>query len=140
MSWSLLSLFEAIGETDEVVNGQIELELIDDCIIATMTEHGDLPVVITVSEQQMLMQAALFPLSAIKDPVALNEEFLRTHKYLPLSTVAIERINNQDQYVLFGALSASSTLENVMLELSTLATNVLNVADACEEHIQVAVS
>lgn len=136
MNWTLLSLFEAIGETQPVVDGEITLELVDDCIIATMNEYGDLPIVVTVSDQQMLMQSVLFPVSAIQDPVKLNEEFLRTHKYLPLSTVAIERINNQDQYVLFGALSASSTLENVMLEMMTLATNVLNVADACEDHIK----
>lgn len=136
MRWDTLSLSEALSHTEEMQNGSLQLELVDDCIIATMVEHGDLPVVISISSDQMLMEASLFPVSAIDDVNALNEEFLRSHKYLPLSTVAIETIHGEDHYVLFGALSASSTLENVMLELHTLATNVLNVADACEEHIQ----
>jgi len=135
MTWNNLSLFEALTGTEAVQSGDIQVQLTDDCLVATMTEQGDLPVVISVAREQMLMEAVLFPVASVKDATALNEEFLRSHKYLPLSTVAIERINNEDHYVLFGALSASSSLDNVLLELHTLATNVLNVADACEDQL-----
>lgn len=135
MSWTTQSLFDAMYELDVVTNGEITITRVGDCLAATMHEYGDLPVVISTSENQMLMESVLFPVAVVKDKDALNDEFLRNHKYLPLSTVAIETFNGEDHYVLFGALSATSTLENVMLELTTLADNVLTVAEACEAHI-----
>ncbi len=135
MSWNTQSLLDALYQADCVSSGEVSVALVGDCIAATMHEHGDLPVIISVSEDQMLMESVLFPVDVVKDKHALNEEFLRNHKYLPLSTVAIEVFNGVDHYVLFGALSATSTLDNVLLELQTLADNVLTVAEACEEHI-----
>ncbi|RCU49501.1 MULTISPECIES: YjfI family protein [Corallincola] len=135
MSWTTQTLLDAMYELDAITSGEVTVSLVGDCLAATMHEQGDLPVVISISEDQMLMESVLFPVAVVKDKVALNDEFLRNHKYLPLSTVAIETINGEDHYVLFGALSATSTIENVMLELTSLADNVLTVAEACEDQI-----
>lgn len=136
MTWSTKNLLAALADTDLVKSGDVSLEMVGSCIAATMHEHGDLPLVITVSEEQMMIESVLFPVSVVKDKHALNEEFLRTHQYLPLSAVAIQNIRGSEHYILFGALSASSTLENIQLEIITLADNVLSVAEACEDHIE----
>jgi len=73
----------------------------------------------------------LFALEDVTNVADFNEHVLRTHKYLPLSTISLEYDQeNGDYYHMFGALSATSTLDNIVLEIDTLAENTIQATEA----------
>ncbi|MDM2825259.1 DUF2170 family protein, partial [Citrobacter sp. Cpo089] len=63
-----------------------------------------------------------------------NIFLLRNQKLLPLSSVGISRVQQDEYYVAFGALSLNSSLDDVVLEMTTLAENALDLAEITEEY------
>ncbi|GAB6445606.1 hypothetical protein bcgnr5379_63090 [Bacillus cereus] len=54
----------------------------------------------------------------------------------PLSTIGIETLaDGEAVYMMFGALSASSSLSNVLYEIETLADNVIKATEAYETQL-----
>lgn len=90
-----------------------------------------------VGEEQIVVEAVLFPLSSVDNPVALNDLILRTHQLLPLTTVSIQAIDGEDYYVAFGALSAGSDEAVVIEEVETLFANVDEFLTLYSEHLNV---
>lgn len=135
-TWNTKSLFEALSGDKIVVEGDVEVKLvgaIDQSIHVTVKNHGDLPVFVAVNGEQILVEASLFPVSAIANVAEFNDVALRSRSMFPLSSLAIEKDGyGEDQYVMYGALSASSPLENIVTEIETLAENILNAAEAFE--------
>ncbi len=133
-TWTTESLFMALEGTEAATSGIIRFELVrgaDDSIAATMVEFGDLSIVMSVGTEQLLAQVLLWPVDSLKDPAAFATTALRTHKLMPLSTFGITTgPDGVDYYELFGALSASSKLGNVVLELETLADNAIEAVEA----------
>jgi len=67
---------------------------------------------------------------ATSDTAKFNEYVLRTHKFLPLSTISLETdITHGDYYYMFGALSASSSINEIVLEIETLAENTIQATE-----------
>ena len=65
-----------------------------------------------------------------------NDEVLRTHKLFPLSTISLDTMPDGNQYyTMFGALSATSIIENVIFEIETLADNVIKATEAYGDYI-----
>jgi uncharacterized protein YjfI (DUF2170 family) len=135
-TWTTDSLFAALSDADVVTSGLIRVDLIrgtSDSLAVTMTEFGDLTIIMSVGAEQILVQVLLWPLKSLKDPAAFADMALRTHKLMPLSTFGITAgPDGADYYELFGALSAASKLENVILELETLADNAIEAVQAYE--------
>ena len=133
-SWTTESLYLALETTDAVTTGAIRLEMVhgaNDSIVATMADFGDLSVIMSVGSEQILAQVMLWPVDSMKDPAAFATTALRTHKLMPLSTFGIvQGPDGEDYYELFGALSSSSKLENIVLELETLADNAIEAVEA----------
>lgn len=132
--WDSEGLFLALQGTEAGESGAIRFELIqgaDQTIAATMTGYGDLSVLLSVGSEQILAQALLWPVAETKDPAAFNDLALRTHKLMPLSTFGITKgPDGADYYELFGSLSVTSKLENVILELEVLAANAIEAVEA----------
>jgi uncharacterized protein YjfI (DUF2170 family) len=133
-TWTTESLFMALTGTDAVTTGAIEVELVhgtSDSLAATMTNFGDLSIIMSVGTEQILAQVLLWPVDSLKDPAGFAEMALRTHKLMPLSTFGIAKgPDGIDYYELFGAMSASSKLDDVVLELETLADNAIEAVQA----------
>lgn len=104
----------------------------ENSLILTFHEHGDLPVILVVSDKQILVEVALVERHEFDAPEKIDYQLLSTHKYLPLSTIAIEKINGVDWYVMFGALSVNSKTSVLVEELIELVTNTFSVIDALE--------
>ena len=136
MTWNCKTLCSALGDLDSLKKDNAKIELIDDCILVTNNNLGDLKILITVNDTQMIMESVLFAVDKVENVAKMNDEFLRTHKYLPLSMVGIEKINNKDHYVLIGALSSNSTLENIELEIKILSNNLLALSESCSEYFK----
>ena len=130
-NWTTTELYNALLEHDLVKSGKASIENVEPSIIATMHDFGDLPIYIGVSGQQIVAESVLWSVNDVSDVAEFNECVLLTHKYFPLSTISLEKVGGVlDYYNMFGALSSSSGIENIILELETLASNVLNAADA----------
>lgn len=139
-TWNTKTLFDALAGDKISVEGTVEVELvgtIDQSIRASMNSHGQLPVFIAVHGDQILVESTLFPVSAIENLGEFNEAVLRSRSMFPLSALSIEKDGNGvDQFVMYGALSASSGLESVVTEIETLADNIINAAQAFESFLK----
>jgi uncharacterized protein YjfI (DUF2170 family) len=132
-------LFDALSVTELFKEGRAAIELIqgaDASLHVTMREYGDLPLFIAVFGEQIIVEALLWPAADVRDTAAFNEEVLRSHKLFPLSSIGLETLpDGQACYTMFGALSASSVLSNVVQEIEMLADNVIKATEAYEDFL-----
>ena len=139
IAWTTASLLAALSKEKLIVDGKAGIELIDGVepsLLIEMYEYGDLPIFISVAGEQILCESVLWSVDDVLDVNGLNEAILKTHKFLPLSTVSIESAKGlPDHYQMFGALSATSTLANVVLEVEVLAANVIQATEAYSEFL-----
>lgn len=139
--WTITDLYEALKSSELVKHGYANIEVIDGvdaCLHIIMHEYGDLPLFLSVSNQQIIVEALLWPVDIIKQPTQFNEEILYTRKLFPLSTIAIEQTGDGSiNYIMYGALSSSSSLNNIIYELETLSDNVIKATEAYEHFINI---
>jgi len=91
---------------------------------------------LTVAGDQIVVESVLWSTSEVADVDGFNQAILRTHKYFPLSTISLDQmVDGSDCYHMFGALSATSLLENVVLEIEVLASNVIQATEAYDEFL-----
>ena len=139
-NWSTESLQQALAKSEAAEEGSITVELVagvDPAILITMVEFGDLPLLLSVSGSQILVETLLWPVEEVKDTAAFNELILKTHKLLPLSTFGIRQgPDGRDYYEMFGSLSAGSILDSVQFEIETLADNAMQAAEAYRTELQ----
>ena len=86
-------------------------------------------------EEQIIVEAALFPLKSVDNAPVLNDLILRTHQLLPLTTIGIKTIGDEDYYVAFGSLSADSKDTVVIEEVATLFANVDEFLELYTEYL-----
>ena len=136
--WTTMALYEALPAASLFSSGRAELELIDGVSPAlhiVMNEYGDLPLFVTVSGEQILVESLLWSVKEVKDVAVFNEAILRTHKFFPLSTISLDKIDGDDCYHMFGALSSTSSLQNIVFEMEILASNVIQATEAYAEFL-----
>jgi len=136
--WPTASLYDALTRADMFTARRADLELIDGVSPAlhiVMYEYGDLPLFLTVSGEQIVVEAMLWSVSEVNNPSLFNETVLRTHKYFPLSNISLDKMDGDDCYHMFGALSSASSLQDVILEIEMLASNVIQATEAYSEFL-----
>ena len=142
-TWTTSSLHAALLEAELITSGSANIEMIDGIepsLKIEMGEYGDLPVYVTVYGDQILVESVLWAASDVTDIAAFNEATLRTHKYFPLSTVSLDILaDGVDYYQMFGALSSTSRLTNVIFEIEVLASNVIQATEAYSEFLAIPV-
>lgn len=142
--WTSRSLKAALEQEPLFALNQASIELIDGIdasLFIEMKAFGDLPVFVTVVGEQIIVESVLWPVDAVIDVAGFNDAVLRTHKYFPLSTISLDTMSNGESvYHMFGALSASSLLTNVLLEIDMLANNVIQATQAYAEFLTIQTS
>jgi uncharacterized protein YjfI (DUF2170 family) len=137
--WTSRSLKAALEQEPLFALDQASIELIDGIdasLFIEMKAFGDLPVFLTVVGEQIIVESVLWPVDTVSDLAGFNEAVLRTHKYFPLSTISLDTMSNGTSvYHMFGALSASSLLSNVLFEIDMLANNVIQATQAYAEFL-----
>lgn len=103
-------------------------------LIIKMNDYGDLLLSILFTSRQMIIETIICSVNDIRLQEAFNLFLLRNQKLLPLSSVGISRVRQDEYYVAFGALSLNSSLEDVVLEMTTLVDNALDLAEITEEY------
>lgn len=133
-NWKVEGLHQALRELDEAKRGDMAVSLVlgvDPSIKVEMNEIGGLPVFIAVIGEQIIIDTVLVDQDSITDPVAFNDTVLRSRELFPLSSIGIETMpNGQTVYNIFGALSAASSLTNIVTEIHTLVDNVQRASEA----------
>jgi uncharacterized protein YjfI (DUF2170 family) len=137
--WTSRSLKAALEQEPLFALDQASIELIegiDASLFIEMRAFGDLPIFLTVVGEQIIVESVLWPVSAVSDVAGFNDAVLRTHKYFPLSTISLDTMSNGESvYHMFGALSGSSLLSNVLFEIDMLANNVIQATQAYAEFL-----
>lgn len=138
--WTAAALYDALAATEQFRSGESQVELIEGAepsLHVVMSEYGDLPLFVAVVGEQIVVEAMLWPVSQVYDSAAFNELVLHAHKLFPLSTIGIETLaDGEAVYIMFGALSAASSLSNVLFEIETLSDNVIKATEAYETHLR----
>lgn len=129
MTWDLEKLESLLQEHDDFVITREQ-----GCLL--IANQDGLDAWLAISGEQILVESLLFPASAVKDKSALDHEILSTHMIFPLTTVGISSIGGDEYYTAFGALSAQSKPESVVIEVETLFQNVASFLDAYESHLK----
>lgn len=133
-TWTLDRLFGAFQSLDEVTSKEITLTLVqgsEQSIKLEMNDFGGLPIYIAVVGEQIIVDTVLIELEAINDVARFNDSVLRSREMFPLSSIGIESMpNGQTVYNMFGALSAQSSLTNIVTEVHTLVENVQRASEA----------
>lgn len=129
MTWDL-------DQLETLINTQADLVVTreQDCLLIANSDGID--AWLAISGEQILVESLLFSASEVSDQPALNDEILKTHMLFPLTTVGISQVSGEDYYVAFGALSAQSKEQSVLIEIDTLFQNVAAFLDAYQEHLQ----
>lgn len=131
--WQAEALYQALAAHPVCTGGQARAEMIagQPSLWVTWRDYGDLPMYLTVAGGQIVIEAVLWEAAAVRDAAAFHEAVLATHKFFPLSTVSLEyAADGRAYYGMFGALSAASALEDIVIEMETLGANVLDAAQA----------
>lgn len=105
-----------------------------DVLQVVVEGFDELPIFVTVTEEQMLCISYLFGKDELKQGVAdeLNDTLLKLNVPMPLSSFAII----DDKYSIFGSLSVNSSFEDIAHELVTLADNAIDALETIEEYLQ----
>ena len=130
MSWNTDTLKVLIEDQS---NWVIETE--GGCLTVSNDEGVD--VFVYVGGQQILVETPLFAAQSVTDKAQLNDLILRSHQLVPLTTIGIKAIGNEDYYVAFGALSVDSKNSVVIEEIETLFDNVSEFLDLYSEFLNV---
>lgn len=135
-NWTVGRLYDALSALDPIAAKEISIALIqgaEPSIKLEMHEYGDLPLFIAVVGEQIIVDTLLVAADEISNVAAFNDAVLRSRELFPLSSIGIETMpNGQTLYSMFGALSAGSSLTNVVTEIETLADNVQRATQAFE--------
>lgn len=131
MAWTPQLLAEAVQTLPEL---NIDIEYNEKSLIIKMNDYGDLSLGILFTSRQIIIETVICPVCSINQKNEFNIFLLRNQKLLPLSSVGISRVQEDEYYVAFGALSLNSSLDDVVLEMTTLAENALDLAEITEEY------
>jgi len=96
-------------------------------------DREELPVFVSISEEQILCIVYLFKENEVQaDAIAdMNNSMLTASISMPLSSFA--KIENQ--YVIFGALSAHSSAEDVVHEIEVLSSNAIEAIEVMSDYL-----
>jgi hypothetical protein len=122
-----LSSFEGYEFDCQPIPGETEV------LQVTLWEYEELPAFVSVTDTQILCITYLFAEDEVKpeNRGEMLEEMLELNIPMPLSSFS--KIG--DRYVVFGALSVSSSIEDICHEIITLTENAVEAIDALEEYL-----
>lgn len=109
------------------INGDIDVLQVE------VVGREEIPIFISISDNQILCIAYLWGEDEVKKELKTNmmEAMLEMNIPMPLSSFA----KIEDKYVVFGALSVNSSLDDIELEIVTLSDNSLEVIAEMDSYL-----
>ena len=130
--WDITAL-TALFSSDPEELGDVDVDVKGDVLFITLKERGGLVVSMVPSGDQVLASVLLVEESAVPRQGEFNKAALELHKAIPLSTFGITTISDVTWYEMFGALSTRCSSNDLVEEVSVLATNASDAAEWIEE-------
>ncbi len=118
-------------------DARLTAEMFDDensVLCIKVQDREEFPVYMTVDEGQILCTTHLFGEDQV-DPgrrAEMIEDMLMLNISIPLS--AFSKVGNQ--YVMFGALSPNSSIDDLLHEIEMLSDNVLEAVEAVSDYLK----
>ena len=111
-------------------NGSGEISVLQ----VTVEGFDELPIFVTATDEQILCVTHLFKQIEVKEELIadLNKTLLQLSINIPLSSLGLI----DDQYVLFGAMSVNTLVDNIAHEIVTQSENALETLEALEEFLK----
>ena len=102
-----------------------------DVLEVVCSNNDEFPIHLVETGTQLLSVTQLFKVNDVKpEKIAeLNIEMLQMSPAVPLSSIGLQG----DMYILFGAMSLNTTLENIVHELEVQAENTIEVLEEVQE-------
>lgn len=96
-------------------------------------DREELPVFVSISEEQILCIVYIFKENEVQSDAIpdMNNSMLTASITMPLSSFA----KIEDQYVVFGALSAQSSAEDVVHEIEVLSSNAIEAIEVMSDYL-----
>ncbi|ELC12933.1 cytoplasmic protein [Escherichia coli] len=107
MTWNPLALATALQTVPEQ---NIDVTNSESALIIKMNDYGDLQINILFTSRQMIIETFICPVSSISNPDEFNTFLLRNQKMMPLSSVGISSVQQEEYYIVFGAGNDSNLL------------------------------
>lgn len=111
-------------------------EIVDQEVLQIVVDdREEFPVFVTIDNSQILCVSNLWNKSEIREGAEneLNKILLELSLPVPLSAFAITR---GGQYSIYGSMSPTSIIDNVILEVETLSDNTLSAIEEFSEYLQ----
>lgn len=114
----------------------------EDYLKVIVVDHENFPVIARVEnfeggkkKSRIIFQVNLFQISELNKAQQneLNKEFLTANSQIDLSSVSI----SNGVYILFGELSATSSENDILIEVDTLLNNLMNILDDLLERVEI---
>lgn len=128
MAWNQGELFQSLQKLNNIKAMDSHGGL-----IVVMNDYGGLTLSFIFSSQQLVIETVICPVSDVTKRDEFNRLLLRSQKLLPLSSVGLTTINQTEYYIAFGSLSLNSSFDDILLEMTTLAHNALDIAEVVDE-------
>lgn len=103
-------------------------------LIIKINNYGDLQINILFTSRQIIIKTFICPVSSISNPNKFNTFLLKNQKIMPLSSVKISSVQQKKYYIVFKALSLKSSLKNILLKITSLVNNALNLAKITKKY------
>ena len=137
---TLEQLMASLAENKLSDGAQLSIEMFDgDNTVACIKveDREEFPIYMTVDEGQILCISYLFGDDQVNPDkrAAMAEAMLIMNVSIPLS--AFSKIG--DQYIMFGALSPKSSIDELLHEIELLSDNVLEAIEAVSDYLTEAV-
>lgn len=128
-AWTVSSLKNALDSAGpEAGISTHELEGTD-VLEVTLAGAGDFVLHVAIGDAQILTSAVLWARDSQENPEGFEAMMLRSHKsLLPLCALSIDTIDGREFYELFGAMSRESSLDDILMEFSSIAQSALELA------------
>lgn len=102
-----------------------------------ITNEEGIEAFVAVSGEQVLVESLLFTANQVTDKALINQAILESHWMFPLTAVGVKNGPLGECYFAYGALSAASHKDDLILEVDTLFTNVHGFLEAYAEFLTV---
>ena len=115
--------FEGYGFKCQIIQGEV------DVLQVVVEGFEELPVYLSITDNQILCISYLWNESEVDQTKRAEMLDVMLEMNIPMPLSSFSRI--QDQYVIFGALSTNSSLDDISHEIITLCENAVEAIAAC---------
>lgn len=132
--WNTEELYKALVTAFGADNVE-QIPTADGALQVVLPELGDLGVTIALTDRQLFVSTPLVEAEQVRDQAQFDHACMRLNPINPLSNLGLTTINGRDTYIAFGELAPDSTLEQLELEIRTLADNAIDAIEVLKPYL-----